>query len=289
MRGRLLTAWAVGLAMLAFVSSGCGAAQGAASPPGAVGLDGSPLDDYLGQGSPEARAAATEERVAACMADAGQAYVPGGYVAPGEVPSLADARTYGYGLTTPRPPGPNRVSYEAMSREQRAAWDEAMYGPDGVRGCAAKAQTHEWRTSAVIAADVFQPLRDRLAALDDRIAGDARTRSTMGTWRTCVAEAGYPGLTGPGGGFDEVVRLIGASVGRDFDTEPFDSRYLAELAPIDRERLQRFERSVAVADYTCTQPWEAAVRTVRAEQETAFIGDSRADLDRLRAALHAER
>ncbi len=227
-----------------------------------------------------------EERIEACMSGAGFEYHPQiaeaqhVYVAP-LVLTREHAERSGYGDTIAPAPGvtPSRWAHhvldapgevanlayrESLSAEELDAYWAVLGGEqlvgggehadgdpqDGTPddgGCQGKAM-------AEVFADVMvpEPLREVEGAVRQvarAVENEAQVSAAVDRWSTCMAQAGYPDLTGRHGGAELV-----AARAADFPAP--DRLTFAEIEdafPTELAELQAFELEVALADVTCLE------------------------------------
>ena len=229
-----------------------------------------------------------QEKIALCMNEAGFTYVPyvGVQVAPdlglpADLTPLERARLVGYGeITTFRlgpvtltDPSPNTALRDALSPQGQREYDAAL----GLRPAVVDYSTADSNPSPdgdpvpCINEDLFADLSDGdplgddpiwndfiadEVALSGRIEADQRIIDLDARWSECIAEAGYPDLDSPG-------------YARSLAIQPFSEWRQGALLPDgsvprddpELDRLETFEVSIAVADFTC--------------QETLSYADSR--------------
>lgn len=192
------------------------------------------LDEIWGDLSPDQPnpwALRAEELVAACMAAEGFEYRVdelvgvGSYRIPDEYGTVAFAEQYGYGESIPLEDGwvprlwstaPvsegrawNEAYREGLSEQARAAYDIALDGryteahPDfepfaeydpAAAGCRGRAYDEVYAGGAVGPAE-FAAVKAAVDAVWTRVEEDPRVVEALGRWSTCMADAGYPGLS----------------------------------------------------------------------------------------------
>lgn len=317
---------AAGLAVLGLTLGGCG---GAGDQDADVAAE-LPFDRYAAALFPDADAdamalqmAATEALVAQCMHDLGFDYVPVDYSPSGSTTSLdvdwgslEYAEQYGYGVTTDAWGGPlveadvddpNQERVEAMSESERAAyftalWGEQSFGPDAddesfdeysweEGGCQGRAQ-HEVEQSTAAQDELAAGLREDLAAMWEELSTDPRLTELHGTWSTCMADAGFPGLRTVENGLTSIIEKVDAVYDRSFSGAADDAAATdgAELGASLEEQLAALtpiEIDTAVADATCQAEvgYDDAEWAVNDDYQQRFVDAHREDLDALLAAF----
>ncbi len=234
----------------------------------------------LGEGGAwDRRRAEVEQAVAACMDDAGWAYVP--VPVPEVLPPEEFQRRYGYGVTTglggdgrlggdgpgePAPTDPNQAYVESLSEQDRLAWYDALYGPAPEPGAPATAPggCQGWAVRSVYGEVFFDDptVTARLEALDARVAGDRRMRQARLAWRACMQRRGWV-VDGP----EAIVTRL---------QERLDALG-AEAVALGSDALrllQDEERTIAAADVACHAEHVAPVEAqVRREVEARFLDE----------------
>jgi hypothetical protein len=98
-------------------------------------------------------------------------------------------------------------------------------------------------------------------------------------WSGCMAAAGFPGYTGLDQPRARILVRARALMGHDLDPTHADPAKLAAL--------RRTEIATAVADNTCSNPWETTLGTVRRALEETFVRANLAELKSYRSAMAA--
>jgi hypothetical protein len=315
------------MATLALTLGGCGGA----GDQDADDVPELPFDRYAAALFPDADADAmarqmttTEELVARCMHDLGFDYVPVDYSSSGSSTTALDvewgsvefAEQYGYGVTTdawgdPLADAdvdyPNQERVEAMSENERAAygtalWGEQSFGPDAdpdtfddysweQSGCQGEAQ-HEVELNAAAQDELAAGLQEDLGAMWEALSTDPRLIELYGAWSSCMADAGFPGLSTVADAQLSIIEKAnavydGTSAGAtgeagatgDAEVDATIEEGLAALTPIEIE--------TAVADATCQAEvgYDDAEWAVNDDYQQRFVDAHRADLDALLAAF----
>lgn len=259
--------------------------------------------EALGEDEFRAQAREAEDLVAACMAQEGFAYAPDvgvyGFVEAATAELVAEpgtrefAQEYGFvlgdeeaegGVHVPPDDGPNAERLAAMSPEELAAYDEALYGTWALEppsdpltetdwdagGCRARAERQAFRRDAV-GDPVFGDLQEELHRIrSEAVPRDPRVAELDVAWGECMSEAGHPGLAGRAAVLQEWRDRLsaGGAVGADGMVEGY-----AEL--VEQERAQ------AVADAGCRRrtDYDDVVAAVQAEHEQEYVDAHRSELD----------
>jgi hypothetical protein len=135
----------------------------------------------------------------------------------------------------------------------------------------------------------FDALNEEMGALWDRVTNDPRVADAKGAWGDCMADAGHADVTDPDSPVQKVIERFSALYGveagefkqvraglKDPPIQP-DAAALAEM--------QRYERSMAVADHRCREAYDDVVFDVQTEVENRFIEEHRAELERYRDSM----
>lgn len=146
----------------------------------------------------------------------------------------------------------------------------------------------------------FETLWQEWETLYQRIENDPRLSEVMQGWRSCMADAGHPGLTERWDGQElvherqrEVYRWDVYEEPPHFDDPEEEREYWESFEPYEPAadevaELRAYELEVAWDDYTCRQEFdlEAVEREVRFELEEEFIEDHRPLLEEYRDFLN---
>lgn len=303
-------------AVLALAAAALLGACGGGSSPSAAKARPNSIEDALGfdEGSMQTREAKVQEEVRRCMQAEGFDYVPIDpskqelvRVGPGFTNDDKEfRRTKGYGVSTlagesptnssGNDSDPNQRVREALSEEDRKAYDRALFGVGAESGPGpgggviirddAPAGGHSGSEPGAkvdggcfqaanekVGGNDFEKVGPKLEELEERVRSDPRMVKVDAAWSTCMAGAGYdferpddivPAL------FERMNSLIGGpSAGSGVFTPPDpDNPELVEL--------QRDELAMAKADDGCaTKTGRTAVaKKVRAEAERRFLDEN---------------
>lgn len=281
-KGATVIALGCGVGLTALGATGCS--------PEKVDDTPTPLWAYLAEfterGIAEQDRARTEQAdaVAACMHEQGFEYVPdpeslwSSELVEVEEHDDAWVAEHGYGLVDgagsssgPAPtPGPNEAIVAALSSAERAAYDEALQGPegDGTTGCLSLASTS---VPAWFEDPVYREVLAEASALGEQAEQDPSVVAAVAAWRECMAAAGQPGYDDPTDALSTMSDRVSAAEINGPGTVPASRR----------ERLLADEVALAVADRACTESAgvEEARREVRTALEARYVEEHRADLD----------
>ena len=205
--------WAVLALMLAAgLLSGCGKDKTET-----VSADQPTLDEQVGfDGDPGlARQAKAENLIRECMTKQGFEYVPADPTARQSALTGGRALTeeefhaqYGYGITTLYEErlrqvgaGPNEAIRNALSTEEKAAYDHALAGEDPTATFAVALDSGDFSKlggclkqatdKAFGGAELVGDLQSKMDELDQRILEDARMLTAVKKWSACMGKAGY--------------------------------------------------------------------------------------------------
>ena len=288
------------------------------------------IRDALGldENAMQEREAKVQEEVRKCMEAEGFDYVPMDasrmnvrMVGPGMEDDAEFRRTKGYGITTTfgdRPEvaeedrqaanDPNQAIREALSEEERKAYDKALFGrtasPDGdggnftVRvgsagvvagdeagegldlseaGCFGKAQ------EAVGGDQRIERVGPKLQELQERIESDPRVVKANADWAECMSEAGFDFespedipeyLFGKMSDLQKELGGDGGPVGEDGGLRAINIEALADSPEL--AALQAEELALAKADDGCAESTgrKDIAKKVRAEAEKRFLEEN---------------
>lgn len=261
----------------------------------------SPINELLGidiamrSGDLVALERAAEQGVVECMKGVGFEYIAVDFASQFEPEAGAqnpDSREYaeqnGYGISirpaidVPSPQDfvdPNEELRNGLSGAELSAYNLALYGeapPEGEviaaedrTGCVAEAYDSVYAAQAELGAveQFFGEFGDELTQLEQRFRSDPRFIELEGQWSDCMAEQGFTvefrndifvelNLR-----MSEVAPLL---VGGE---EP--STEVQQLM----DEVSDWERSVAVADWDCTQPVQDDMQTLRYGYEALFLDE----------------
>lgn len=271
----------------------------------------SPLEEYFYAGDPTseeelaAQQAQYESVVAACMQQEGFEYEPFPesaiipFLADSAAPSVQDAATDGYSITTFDPSAleegsqdPNEAFVQGMSESERTAYDQALHGapsapsdPDAPTdwsqaGCQGEAHL-EVVGPDPLGTSAGGALREEVGRVYTALGTSPEVLTLVAAWSDCMADAGYPGyeaLDDPA----EDIRAREAALAEDAD-EDDPAAYSQQPAYVELEEL---EVATAVADAECQQEvdYTEQERRVRFAAEQDFVDANRAELEAMAAA-----
>lgn len=278
----------------------------------------------IGPEDPNPWAVRAEELVAGCMAEAGFEYRPndkagmGSTTIPDEAGTVAFAEQYGYGYSIPfdgyetplfwaEAPESEAVAWNrqyrtGLSAEARIAYDVALDGvyadpsspdrpPEGeydpaLNGCRGVSYAEVYPDGMVGPADL-SAVKDAVADVWLAVEEDPRVTETLAAWSTCMADAGYPGLTQIMDAENLLFSEIwprwqdGWAVAAGSGLGVTDYDVVRRQVPDGLTELRTAEVELAVADAQCREGsgYLEAHRTVELELETQIVDMYRADLD----------
>jgi hypothetical protein len=261
---------------------------------------------------------ATQEYLAACMAEQGFEYhpttAPPMYSMPAEL-TPAYAAEFGYGDTT-EAYGPDvpPMRFSAMPGDDPAsdfnqsyvlglaadAQEEywlAMHGPDvppdedpaaiplEEAGCYARAYAQLYPESRRPAE--FAPLEEAIREEIWWVDEDPRLTATHPAWAECMADAGYPGLVD----IPDAAALANDNANSSALSLAIPYAELKEMFPDELAQVQQFEIDVAVADTGCREEvgWYDVRADVLAEAEASIVERYRAELDAMLEWVRSQR
>ncbi|MGD8194627.1 hypothetical protein ACEXQB_009045 [Herbiconiux sp. P18] len=321
---RALLVTAAGGALVATLA-GCAGGATTAAPPTESPL--APYFDVLyGGGTDEqmqAQNKATQDLAAACMKEQGFPYRPdssSGVFRHEDVdgPSWGSrefAEQYGYGVVrNPFSGGtgsddgsgeyvdPNADYLATLSESERAAWEEALYGPPtGELEGEFAATDYDWTTAGCLGAashqaeldagfagsdPEFTALIDEMEALSQKaMTTDAVVAAERG-WSDCLASAGHPGFEHKSDPSADIAERFAAIVRPGEAPSAADSVESAETSPAALDELAEEEVDLAVADFDCAESsgYEATLAAEQQRLDQEFVDANRTQLDALVAA-----
>ncbi|WP_382305447.1 hypothetical protein [Herbiconiux sp. UC225_62] len=282
----------------------------------------SPLEKYWAllyggqdQADLDRQNAEVQDKVAECMGEQGFDYVPdtqGGVVMADDSgldwSSEDFAKTYGYGITTdPLGMGngpdelqadPNADYVASLSESERAAYDDALWGPSTEvaegdapveydwkkGGCNGKAQHEVFGEAGVGADPEFEALADGMNGIYDEVRTSPIVVEKERDWSDCLADAGF----GPFEHKDDASAAISNEYSALFSStagEPNASTAVPEPDPAALDALRQREIAQATADYGCAQEsgYAEALTSEQFRIEQAFIDEHKTELDALAA------
>lgn len=320
-----------GAAVLVFGLSGCaGLGFGGASPTDAAAPE-SPLAKYYtalyggqDQSDLDRQNAAVEEAVSACMQEQGFDYQPskhgGSFVVADDSgldwASEEFATTYGYGITTD-PLGmdadshseadqvdPNADYVASLSDTERAAYNEALWGPTPDEPAEGESAAYDWTKGGCngraqhdfggpVGADdpEFADVIDQMNGVYDQVLESPAVVAKEKVWADCMADAGYDGFTHKNDAptaISDAYSALFTPPGSDGETSPPSSA--PEADPAALKALQQRELAQATVDFGCARD-SGYADTLVSEQfriEQAFVDGHRQQLDALVARYGAD-
>lgn len=243
--------------------------------------------------------------------------------------TLEFAEQYGYGATTD-PWGdqgvedeasgasqdefvdPNQAYVEAMSETEMTAYYAALYGeqpefdenadPEAEidmeynweqAGCQGKASHEVYEVGTGMDDERFTALQDEMNTMWEATSTDPRITELNGTWSTCMADAGFPGLAAVGDAensiYDQVNAIYDAAYSNvDPNVEMTEEDYKAidDGVQDDLAAITPVEIKTAVADFTCREKigYDEVQQKVNFELQQEFVDTHKEDLDAWLAA-----
>jgi hypothetical protein len=289
------------------------------------------------QAESDAKNRKVEELVATCMQDQGFDYTPndtnGGTVFASddldvEWGSREFAEQYGYGISTdpwgsteqPVDDGseyvdPNAEYTEAMSESELAAYQEALWGVPQEYVEGEEPVEYDWTTAGCYGAaqhevyeiggtdtDEFSALEDEISAFWETVQADPRISELNASWGSCMADAGFDGLTSANDStqplYDEWNQLQGyddpdyqAQVESwDWEADPNGPK---QPEP-DADAVAAFtkkEIAMAVADFDCKDEVDFQEESQRIDHELQqqFVDQNKAELEAWATAAESSR
>ena len=304
----------------------CGS-PGESGPTGDVGTEAAPrvytfpINEYLGGSEDPAAdlAAAREaerlhqEAVATCMKEQGFDHHPvlnsfwssADVTTDAELGTRAYAEKYGFEIhlrppseVQPPPVDPNQALVESMTGEEREAYEAALYGDPTVDGAAGQGCLQQesastgWGQQLPVHDPEWQEVWAELDRRTAQLERDPDLVAARESWATCMAEAGYPGVTVVHELREDLEdrwgRLHGVQTTRGTDgaaTSGVQSGFVPDPTAI--EAFKRDERAAAVAHFDCSADLDAVWYAKQVELQTAFIEEFRPVLERQRDARTA--
>lgn len=270
-----------------------------------------------------------QELVAECMAGLGFEYIPVDYSLPDESDEADEAdggpvggtreyaEKWGYGITSLPTSGtegtadvlvdPNTAITEAMKEGERAAYDEALWGPPvdetGAEeeaaeateyveppweemGCSGAAHHEVYGDGLSEAENPFADLQEEMRRMGESVSADARMLAVTSDWVSCMADAGHPGFTKTGDGratitaqVDAVWAEVSANASPDATEEDYraaDTWVTDQLAQIHPQEIE-----MAVDDHTCREGlgYDDVYNEVNVEVQQRFYDAHKADVE----------
>ncbi len=291
--------------------------------PGAVDFDqGDAEQQYLQQER------AAQDRIAACMAEQGFEYIPyvqnqdqGGFSGPDSQEEFVEQ--YGFGIATmiledqqfdeedyaaERAKDPNFAITEAMSPEERQAYEAALWGeePDidfesmteeeineafeslEPTGCQNTAYEDMFNNAAQMA--FFEQFGPKMEDIYGSVESDPRIVELESKWSTCMAESGYEFSTRQDVEVFFLRRLeeVGAITDLEIDSEGMGLSYGGEGiepgSPIEAavKEIAAEEIAMAKVSLACSADQEKVFQEVYREAEQRFIQENLAELEQFK-------
>jgi len=255
-----------------------------------------------------------EEKIAACMIEQGFEYTPfnPGQIPTFDNEVDRETREYaeenGFGIATGmgemremsdptnQPPDPNREYVDSLSEGERDAYFAALFGPEFDRepeldengepdfeamvmrepaGC--QGEGNEARASQ---GQMMMTLMPSLMELESNFNADTRIVALNKDWSACMAEAGFD-YAEPSDIFEDVFNRMFATTAVSGSAEGSSATFGPADGPLDAEgqaeldAVADYERSVAVANFDCSEDNKTEYGDIRAEYERRFIDENR--------------
>ncbi len=258
----------------------------------------------LGTGSPQVDQDNKnyEAAIATCMSGKGFNYTPVDYSTrdtktEGQIGNLTYAKEHGYGIVdglneTPFT-DPNQAMLDAMSPEERQAYDSALWGDFSQSGdqkgqgsgCTAVAQEQVWNTSSgdplgpVWEDTEWSSLFDEMVSLGDLVLTDSRLDQKSKEWSKCMHQQGFDGFRSPP---DAVASASSKAL-------EMANNEAGEPSANALQEIRNEEVNLAVLDAGCREQTgytDTASRVEYAIQQQ-FIDENKEQLDAMIAAIRA--
>lgn len=255
-----------------------------------------------------------QQVLAECMAERGFDFqqasdLPEPPPAPGadlDMKSKAFAETYGYGVfnnpfgsanlvdallaSAEEIENPNEAYYEGLEAERQQQFMEAL---NGGMGCVNQADDAVYGANPWDA-EQFRQLVNDMKSIYAKTQADERTAELNAAWVTCMADAGYSGLTVPASAHEAFTAELGVLQQRHAAANPpVRGQQLPALdleSPEAQDALAR-ELAQAKTDWQCRSSLDYDNEMLRTQykHEQAFVAQNEATLEAFRDALTAWR
>lgn len=202
---------------------------------------------------------------------------------------------------------PNFTYLDTLSASERAAYEEALYGPpvdkeslDGTEeyhweeaGCVGRA-SHELEAEGVIDAPVDLSAFEEIMARIQDFAATAETAAPQvaldAEWAACMSESGESGFTRQPEALKSIEQAFneltsGVPAGEEETTAPAEGFVEPDAAAL--EELRQNEVEVALLDLSCRDKTDYAQASLKIQfdLEEQFVEDNKAELDALKLTL----
>lgn len=209
---------------------------------------------------------------------------------------------------------PNNLYRESLSESEQLAYDSALHGDpmanepiideDGneqyewdwqTAGCYGAAQ-HEIYGEGVWSSDEFRPLMERMQTVYDQTQADPRVQKLDATWATCMADAGFAGLTSPRAAteqlytkFNDLQTAFYQSIPEPTQEQMNDPNFVWPQFDMNTPEIQaeaEAEIKQATADWACKDKmnYESEQLKIQFEHEQKFIDENKQELEAFKAA-----
>lgn len=204
---------------------------------------------------------------------------------------------------------PNASYLDTLSESERAAYDEALFGPpvdkdslDGTEeydwteaGCVGRA-AHELEAEGEIPGEVdlspFEGVITRMGEFTESIDEEADYAELDREWASCMSDAGESGFTRQPEAVESIVdeaNELTSGVAIENGEEVTDEPAAEPVDPDgpEMEDLRQREAELALADLDCREKTDYTQATLRIQfdLEEQFIADNKTELDALRLAI----
>jgi len=301
-------------------TAGCGGGGGEPSPEPTGVLDAY-LDEIYASVDAETwvgKHDATQEYVAACMAEQGFEYRPTKAPPMYTMPALLTpqyAAEFGYGDTTEaygpdvppmrfsQMPGDdpaadfNQSYLYGLAPDASEQYRAALYGRDPLSdedvrdipleeaGCLSRAYAEV--SPELRVPPEFRPVEEAIREEIWWVDQDPRLEATHPAWADCMADAGYPGLVA----IPDAAALANDRANASSLTLAVPYSQLKEMFGDELVEVQRYEIAVATADTTCREEvgWYELRAEVLAEAEESILARYGAELDAMLEWVRSQR
>lgn len=202
---------------------------------------------------------------------------------------------------------PNSAYLDTLSESERAAYDEALYGPpvdkdslDGTEeyhwedaGCVGRA-SHELEVEGVIDPPVdlseFEEIMARIQDFPATVETSTLQVTLDAEWAECMAAGGESGFTTQLEARQSIEQAYneltsGVPAGEEETAEPVEDFVVPDAAAV--EELRQKEVELALIDLGCRDEtdYEQASLKIQFDLEEQFVEDNKAELDALKLTL----
>jgi len=166
----------------------------------------------------------------------------------------------------PSAPDANAVLWGALPPDRQPAYLAALHGEEGGDGgCLQQGLALSFESPDAAVAEQFAAMSE---SIEQRLVADPQAAVAVDRYRLCLEEAGFGNITHPGAGDDLIRSRLDEAVWHE---NPASGERFVNADAL--KKLQRFELTLAAAEFSCRATFELAEEAARILLERQAIKD----------------